>query len=561
MSYALSSGVTGMQAHQQMLDVAGNNLANVNTNAFKASRANFSELLSQTLSQASQPTDTVGGTNALQMGSGVGVSSIIADMTQGSIVDTGNALDMAIDGEGYFVVSSGEQLLYTRAGAFSVDAGGYLVDSATGYRVQRIGTTGEADGFQISGNNSIQIPYDVALPASATSEIAFTGNLSSDAVGTETAQVLTSSLSYTVDGEEATETTELDQLDQFSGGSGTDGQLGAGQTGTITISGYDADGTEFSSGLTMTVTGSTTIQNLIDHLNNNVLTDATASFVDGQIVITDNETGYSLSDIAMSYSGSGSLETPAYFEMTAVGGDEVQTANIAIYDGQGGKHVLSAALVRSDETNTWDMVLTSVTGNVKEIGIDTRRIIGLTFDSESGAFTGIPDGEMAEFTMSFTHDPDNEQTISLNFGTIGSFDGLTQFSGDSTAVAREQDGYESGSLSSASVSEDGVLVGSFTNGVKKDIATLALALFRNPSGLESAGSGYFKVSANSGTAVLTQAASMGAGSIQGSALEKSNADIATEFVTLIEAQNGFQANARTISVANDILRELTNLIR
>jgi flagellar hook protein FlgE len=97
--------------------------------------------------------------------------------------------------------------------------------------------------------------------------------------------------------------------------------------------------------------------------------------------------------------------------------------------------------------------------------------------------------------------------------------------------------------------------------VKKDIATLALALFRNPSGLESAGSGYFKASANSGTAVLTQAASMGAGSIQGSALEKSNADIATEFVTLIEAQNGFQANARTISVANDILRELTNLIR
>jgi len=329
-----------MQAHQQMLDVAGNNLANVNTTAFKASRANFSELLSQTLSQASQPTDSVGGTNALQMGSGVGVSSIIADMTQGSIVDTGNALDMAIDGEGYFVVSSGEQLLYTRAGAFSVDADGYLVDSATGYRVQRIGTTGEADGFQVSGNNSIQIPYDVALPASATSEIAFTGNLSSDAVGTETAQVLTSSLSYTVDGEEATETTELDQLDQFSGGSGTDGQLGAGQTGTITISGYDADGTEFSSGLAMTVTGSTTIQNLIDHLNNNVLTDATASFVDGQIVITDNETGYSLSDIAMSYSGSGSLETPAYFEMTAVGGDEVQTANIAIYDGQGGKHVL-----------------------------------------------------------------------------------------------------------------------------------------------------------------------------------------------------------------------------
>jgi len=561
MSYALSSGVTGMQAHQQMLDVAGNNLANVNTTGFKASRTNFSELLSQTLSQASQPTESVGGTNPLQMGSGVGVASITPDMTQGSIVDTGNALDMAIDGEGYFVVDNGEQALYTRAGAFSVDADGFLVDSATGYRVQRIGRTGEADGFQIPSDSSIQIPYDVALPAQATSEISFTGNLSADATGTETAQVLMSSLAYTVDAGDPVLTTELDQLDQFSGGSGTDGQLGAGQTGTITFSGYNRDGSDLSSGLTFTVTGTTTVGDLIDHLNNNVLTDATASLVNGKIVVTDNETGYSRSDLAFSYSGSGSLETPPYFEMATVGGDEAQAANIAVYDTQGGKHVLSAALVRTNETNTWDIVLTSVTGNVLEIEPASRRVSGLAFNPESGAFSGIPDGETAEFILAFAHDTEHTQTIALDFGTPGSFNGLTQFAGNSTAVAREQDGYEAGSLSAVSVSSDGTLVGSFTNGVKKNLATLALALFRNPSGLESAGNGYFTASANSGTAVITQAMSIGAGSIQGSALEKSNADIATEFVTLIEAQNGFQANARTISVANDILRELTNLIR
>ncbi|MEN6576847.1 MAG: flagellar hook-basal body complex protein [Phycisphaerales bacterium] len=561
MSYALSSGVTGMQAHQQMLDVAGNNLANVNTTGFKASRTNFSELLSQTLSQASQPTDSVGGTNPLQMGSGVGVASITADMTQGSIVDTGNALDMAIDGEGYFVVSNGEQLLYTRAGAFSVDAAGFLVDSSTGYRVQRIGLTGEADGFQVADDSSIQVPYDVALPANATSEVSFTGNLSSDATGTDMAQVLSSNVTYTLDGTEAVATVQIDQLDQFSGGSGADGQLGAAQTGTITISGYNRDGTDLSSGLTFTVTSTTTVNNLIDHLNNNVLTDATASFVNGKITITDDETGYSKSDITFSYSGAGSLETPSYFELTTVGGDEVQNANIAIYDTQGGKHVLSAALVRTDETNTWDMVLTSITGNVVEIAPENRRVSGLTFDPQSGAFSGIPDGEAAEFVVAFAHDAAHTQTIALNFGTPNSFDGLTQFAGNSTAVAREQDGYEAGSLSAVSVSSEGILVGSFTNGVKKDIATLAVSLFRNPSGLESAGNGYFTASANSGTAVVTQAMSVGAGSIQGSALEKSNADIATEFVTLIEAQNGFQANARTISVANDILRELTNLIR
>jgi flagellar hook protein FlgE len=562
MSYALSSGVTGLQAHQQMLDVAGNNIANVNTTSFKASRTGFAELLSQTLAQASQPTDQVGGTNPQQMGSGVGVVSITPNMTQGSIVNTGNPLDMALEGEGYFVVSSGEQQLYTRAGAFGVDENGNLVDPATGYRVQRIGLTGEADGFQVTGDSNIRIPYDVALPATATSEVTFTGNLSADAAGTARAQSLSSSISYTTEeGTEALDTTQIDQLDQFSGGSGTNGQLGAGQTGTITFSGYNKDGSDLSAGLTLTVTGTTTMANLVDHLNNNVLTDATASFANGKIRITDNETGYSKTDIAMSYSGSGSLETPPYFEMTSVGGNESKNVNIAVYDTQGGKHVLSASLVRTDTINTWDMVLTSMTGNVLQIDPADRRVNGLTFDPQSGAFMGIAGAESAEFVVSFTHDATHSQTLSLDLGTVGSFDGLTQFAGNSTAVAREQNGYGAGNLSAVSVSAEGVLIGAFTNGVKKDLATLAVALFRNPAGLQSAGNGYFAPSANSGGAVATQAGSTGAGSIHGSALEKSNADVATEFVSLIEAQNGFQANARTIRVANDILRELTSLIR
>jgi flagellar hook protein FlgE len=561
MSYALSSGVTGLQAHQQMLDVAGNNLANVNSTSFKASRVGFAELLSQTLSEASQPTERVGGTNPQQMGSGVGVAGITPNMTQGSIVNTGNPLDVAIEGEGYFVVSDGEQQLYTRAGAFGVDQNNHLVDPATGYLVQRIGLTGETDGFQITGENSIRIPYDVALPANATSEIILTGNLSSDASGTMRAQSLASSVSYTSGGEEAVDTAQIDQLDQFSGGSGAGGELGVAQTGTITISGYKKDGTALSAGLTFAVTGATTVHDLVDHLNNNVLTDSTASFVDGKIVVTDDEAGYSRSDLSLSYSGNGALETPAYFDLTTVGGDEFKTVNIAVYDSQGGKHVMSAALVRADAINTWDLVLTSMTGNVLQINPADRRINGLTFDSQSGAFAGVADGEAAQFVVSFSHDAANPQTISMNFGTVGSFDGLTQFAGNSTAVAREQDGYEAGSLSAVSVGGDGTLIGAFTNGVKKDLATMAVALFRNPAGLQSAGGGYFAPSANSGTAVTTQAESTGAGTIHGGALEKSNADVATEFVTLIEAQNGFQANARTIRVANDILRELTSLIR
>src|SRR4030042_2958296 len=107
MSFALSAGVTGLQAHQKMLDIAGNNLANVNTTAFKASRITFGELLSETIKKASQPTASIGGTNPQQMGSGVGVAGISPNMAQGNIVNTGNQLDMALEREGYCVVNNG----------------------------------------------------------------------------------------------------------------------------------------------------------------------------------------------------------------------------------------------------------------------------------------------------------------------------------------------------------------------------------------------------------------------------------------------------------------------
>ena len=200
MTYALSAGVSGLQAHQTMLDVTGNNLANVNTTAYKSSRVSFAELLGQTLQPATQPTGNTGGTNPVQFGTGVGVAAITPSMGQGNVVNTGNPLDMAIEGNGYFVVNDGERDLCTRAGTFGVDAAGYLVNSSSGYRVQRLGGTGEADGFQIPGDGGIRVPYDVALPAQMTSEITITGNVSSDATPAAQAQVLTSAIGYTYDG-------------------------------------------------------------------------------------------------------------------------------------------------------------------------------------------------------------------------------------------------------------------------------------------------------------------------------------------------------------------------
>jgi len=554
MSFALSAGVTGLQAHQKMLDVAANNLANVNTTAFKSSRINFAELLSQTIKKASQPTANLGGTNPQQMGSGVGVSGITPNMSQGNIVQTGNPLDLALEGEGYFVLSDGQQNIYTRAGAFAVDEHSTLVDPATGYRVQRIGSVGEIDGFQTPSDSNIHIPYDITMPANATSNIMVSGNLSADSI-TESPQIqkLESNVAYSYNnGTTAGTDTLIADLDQYTG---------TLTSGTITISGYNKDGTALSSGLSFSIDDTTTLGDLVDHLNTNVLTDATASLVNGKVRITDNEGGYSRSDIMLEYSGDGSLTVPGYFEMISVGGSEVKSVNITVYDSLGGKHTLSGAFVRTDTPNIWDMVLTYITGNVDSINMLDRRIDGITFNSNDGSYSGITGGDAAQFKITFAHNLSNEQAIDVSLGTIGKLDGLTQFAGTSTAVAREQDGYGSGRLSSVSINNEGIVVGAFSNGIKKNIASIQIALFQNTAGLESAGGGYYLPSANSGEAVATQAMTGGAGAVHGSSLEKSNADVATEFVNLIQAQNGYQANARTIRVANEILSELSNLIR
>ena len=558
MSFALTAGVTGLQAHQKMIDVAGNNLANVNTTAFKASRITFSELLSETIKKASQPTSTIGGTNPQQMGSGVGVAGITPNTTQGNIVNTGNPLDLALEGEGYFVVSDGQQNIYTRAGAFAVDADSIMVDPSTGYRVQRIGSLGENDGFQIAGDSDLHVPYDVPMPARLTSQIVLSGNLSTDsAFETPQTQLLASNATYTTSGTAAVGTTLINNLDQTTG----ETYISA----TITVTGFEHDGTPLSDLTPLSVDATTTsLDDLISHINSVLgATNATASLVNGQIRITDVNSGYSRSDVKLTFTNSGTADwtEPAYFEMLTVGGDEIRSVNIKTYDSQGGKHVFSGAFVRTDTPNTWDMVLTSITGNINEISIANRRIEDITFDATNGYYTGLGGSDPAEFVINFAHDPSNPQTISLDFGTIGTLNGLTQFAGNSTAVAKEQDGYEAGNLSTVSVNKEGIVIGAFSNGIKKDIGAVQIALFQNTSGLESIGGGYFTTSANSGAPVATQAMTGGAGSIHGGALEKSNADVATQFVAMIQAQNGFQANARTIRVANDILRELSNLIR
>jgi flagellar hook protein FlgE len=563
MNNALLAGVSGLSAHQTMLDVAGNNLSNVNTTAFKSSRVTFSELLNQTMKQASQPTETTGGTNPLQIGSGVQVASVDRDMSQGSLLNTGRPLDMAIEGSGYFVLNDGQRDVYTRVGAFSVDSEYYLVDPGTGARVQRIGSEGVDEGFQDASSNDIRIPYDVALPAKATATVNYTGNLSANE-NDPTTHLLTSVTQYTAAGAVASKDTTFDQLDQ--GGS----TLVAGDQ--IVISGTRRDGTTVAPVAFDLFTGGGAPKELEDLLAaiDAEFTGSSASINNGEIRLRDDTSGYSRAELnlEMSAGSAGSLTLPNSFKILTAGGQTVKNTNVEIYDSQGIAHVLSAAFVRTDIENQWDMVLTSITG---EVQLHDRRIQGISFLAD-GSFGGIeavedPDNpgnfitDNAQFDMEFANDPGNIRPVAMDMGTVGGFDGLSQFGGASTVAPSGQDGYASGWLSSMSVTREGVLMGVFTNGIRRDIAAMKIATFQNPAGLEGFGNNYFNISANSGNPVATRALSGGAGAIQGGSLEKSNVEVAAEFVNMIQAQNGFQANARTITVANEMLRELTSLIR
>jgi flagellar hook protein FlgE len=566
MGSALSAGVSGLKAFQTMLDVAGNNLANENTIGYKSSAVTFAELLSQTIRQASGPSGNLGGVNPQQMGSGVVVSSIKRDMSQGNIETTGQDLDVAIDGSGYFVLNDGTKDVYTRIGSFAVDSNNTMVDPATGFKVQRMGSYGEAEGFQTIGDSSIHIPWDSSMPAKATTNVVLNGNLRSSN-GVPVAQKLIANMAFTSDSgnQVASNTTLVSSLDQFSG------SLASG--GTIHVSGTKEDGTVFTN-QDVLITSTSTMGDILNQITK-LYNNSTASLnADGKIVITGNTPGYSLAEVTgMTYvpGGTDRLTLPTYFDNSVVGGEDSKTFKITVYDNMGEQHVLTGTFAKTDANNTWDLVVQSVDGertaswsdyDIQNSSALNRRISGIEFNTD-GSFKGLNStSETAAFSVQFANNPTITQTITLDMGTANEFTGLTQFSSQqSSAAALNQDGYEAGTLSSATIDNTGKIVGTFTNGVKVDIAALQIGMFQNAGGLESVGNGYFNPTANSGDPVAAMAGSGGAGSIKGKSLEKSNVDIATEFVNLMNAQNGYQANSRTIRVANAVLQELTNLIR
>ena len=191
MMRSLFSGVSGLKSHQTRMDVIGNNIANVNTTGFKESRVNFEDMLSQTQSGASAATDNVGGTNPKQIGLGTSVGSIDLLFTDGSVQSTGKNTDLALSGNGLFVVKNGNQTYYTRDGAFSFDADGNYVLPSSGMYVQGwMGTNGSVNTNGAVTN--IKIPSGKSMDAKATETVTYSNNLNAAAATIQSMTVLDS---------------------------------------------------------------------------------------------------------------------------------------------------------------------------------------------------------------------------------------------------------------------------------------------------------------------------------------------------------------------------------
>ena len=403
---SLFTSASALHAHQEMLDVVGNNLANSNTTGFKSQRLRFSNQFTQLLIAQSAPSDTSGGKNPVQIGQGVQVAAADTSLAQGTFENTGKKLDLAIQNGGFFVLKNGNETFFTRAGAFAVDSQNTLVDPATGAKVQRTGTVGEgtatAPAFQIPGVGDINIPKGITVPGNATENVAFKGNLDAKALEA-VAEVLTMGQPLTEGGLAATTNTLLNNLNQ------TSVAYAAGDQ--IQITGTRVDGTSVNAFYTATGTAADTVGALLGVINNVFLSatpgvGATASLdSSGHIVLTANQSG--VANLTLSLKSNPTDPTPlsgvtqfTNFQVSVDGkAADTATSVIQIFDGQFSPHNVTFTFHKV-APNRWDMTA-SLEGNegvISGFGNDST-VAGLTFN-ENGSFLGVVGTSVTEMLAS-----------------------------------------------------------------------------------------------------------------------------------------------------------------
>ena len=557
MANSLLTGISGLRGHQKMLEVVGNNLANLNTTSFKSSRVLFSDLMYEVQRGASSSsTGLIGSVNSVQIGTGSRLSQVDRDFQQGNLEASGKPTDLAIDGSGFFVTKSGNNTYFTRAGAFSLDERGYLSDPATGNIVQRFGTKGDPDGvnptFQTPGNTGIYIPLGASIAGKATQLVSLSGNLSSFAK-VPVAQNLSTVTPFLAGGAAITTDTKLIELDNNIP-KYVDGDV-------IQISGQQSDGSDpVLTSFTITDAANNTVGDLIATLNSAFPGATVVLGLDGNISATDNATGSSKLNIVLRDGGGNTGKTDYDLHKLIIkdvgkDGDKVDQT-VELYDSSGAAHSVGLEFTKQTD-GSWNMKASMAEEDGQVLDGDVNGITFLddgTFAQVAG--TGQGDANI-EFRFAGQQTP---QSMDLSFGVAGTIHGLAQL-GTSSALEVSQDGFSPGKLSDVHIDTDGTVFGLASNGLQIALGQLAVATFRNVNGLSAVGGNYYQASLASGNPEVGTSLSGGRGALRSGQLEGSNVDLALEFTRLIIAQRGFSANARTITVTDRVLEELTNIIR
>lgn len=568
MMRSLYSGVAGLKTHQTRMDVIGNNIANVNTTAYKSSSMTFSELMSQTTQKASgaNATTGVGGTNAKQIGLGVKAGAInTAITTQGSAQSTGNPFDIMITGDNFFVVSNGSENFFTRDGSFYVDGAGNLAMTSTGYNVM---------GWGVDKT---------------------TGNIKQDTV---TALRIMSSANMTYPPEATTKANISGILDQ------NDKDVTSANGKTVNLNFFDARGYSYTAKFTFKQSGGDKTNEYSMELNK--ILDSTGKEIDISGITFGEQ------NLEQTLSSKLSLNTDSYkwddatktLQTTATPPEKVAELDKIFKNGalitdkdkaeEVQKNLDAIAKAYGYEGSTDEFLKLYTTGKAGQVTVQTM------LENMSKNMTGddiLPKAKNEELTMTgrkfdgakvvFDKDSGKLQSINnsttnlsttLNFpATMGNFSNITidlsectnyDNKGTSTVGATSGDldglgtGRRLGDMIGVSIQKDGMIYASYDNGMTKLLGQIATAAFANASGLEKEGDNLYSATLNSGEFDgIGVDITAGGGYMSTGQLEMSNVDLSSEFTEMITTQRGFQANSRIITVSDTLLEELTNLKR
>lgn len=568
MMRSLYSGVTGLKTHQIKMDVIGNNIANVNTTAFKSSSIVFSELMSQTTQQSSgaNAVTGTGGTNARQIGLGVKSGAINVNITtQGASQSTGNPFDLMITGNAMFIVSDGTENFFTRDGSFYVDGAGNLAMSSTGYNVMGWGvddTTGTIRKDTVAALR-IMSAANMTYPPEATSQAYISGILDKNDSDVTSANGKVVNLNF-FDSLGYTYTAKLcfkqsDVTNEYSvelaGILDSTGQeIDISALGKNDVLRYQQSLTSVHLDAKAYKWEGTKLMSAVADESGAYaeFADLSNIFTDEGAIIDSDEARAGLDAIAKAYGYEGS--TDEFLSLC-----DVETAA----DGTTSYVTIQNMLANLANGSTGTKFPTDVTS----VELDGRVFKGanVVYDDSTGEFKSINDNATAtSFTLNLTELGGNFSDIVVDLSETSMFDnkGTSTIGATSGSLEGLGSGRRLGEMIGVSIQNNGMIYATYDNGMTKLLGQIATAEFANASGLEKKGDNLYAATLNSGDfdGIGVDVTASG-GYMSTGQLEMSNVDLSAEFTEMITTQRGFQANSRIITVSDTLLEELTNLKR